>query len=322
MLKYLEFRVSNLYHKMRLDKALSLMYTHISRTKIQQLIKNNNVTLNAHLANDSSTLINTDDLISLKLDLQEVVDITAKDIEIDILYEDGDLIIVNKPTGLTVHPGAAHYNDTLVNALMQHSDELSNIGGIVRPGIVHRLDRNTSGLMVVAKNNKSHVNLSHQIQNRSFARKYYALIWGKINSQGCINFPIARSKHNRKKMAVRHIKGRNATTHYKLLKYFYNDLFSLVECRLETGRTHQIRVHMEYIKHSIVGDSVYRGSATTYLPKLSSSISDLLNLYTEQLLHAFYIEFQHPSSGKIMEFFQDIPKKFADLLKFLESFDI
>jgi len=227
------------------------------------------------------------------------VDVQAQDIPLDILYEDEDIIVINKPQGMVVHPAAGNYNSTLVNALLHHCRDLSGINGEMRPGIVHRIDKDTSGVLVVAKNDHSHVNLAQQIKDKTAVRKYIALVEGDIKEDaGTIDAPIGRHPVYRKKMAVVP-GGRRAVTHFKVLERFGR--YTLIEARLETGRTHQIRVHMAYIGHPVVGDPVYGYKRQSF------------NL-NGQLLHAQCLGFKHPRTGRYMEFCAPLPDYFTDVI--------
>ena len=228
-----------------------------------------------------------------------------ENIPLDIVYEDNDLLVVNKPRGMVVHPATGNYTGTLVNALMYHcGDRLSSINGIIRPGIVHRIDKDTSGLLIVAKNDFAHNILAEQIKEHSFTRKYQAVVIGNVKDDtGTVNAPIGRHQTDRKKMAVTLKNARNAVTHYKVIAR-YNG-YTHVELTLETGRTHQIRVHMAYIGHPVAGDPVYSGKK--YLTKLNG-----------QCLHAYYISFTHPRTNEILAFSAPLPEYFTDFLKSIQ----
>lgn len=303
-------------HNQRLDKAISNLCTDSSRSQIQKAIKNQQTFLNSQIISNLSTRVKENDVIELTITEEVPENIKPTNIPLDIVFEDQDMLVINKSADMTVHPGAGTEQDTLVNALLFYSQNLSDIGGEIRPGIVHRLDKNTSGLMVVAKNNKAHIALAEQIESRQLERKYKALVWGMIKQpQGIINFPTGRNRLDRKKMSVvKNINnGKEAITHYEVIKILQGGLFSLVECKLETGRTHQIRVHMSHIGHSIVGDQTYGNNAR----KIASSpeyLKDILIKMEHQALHSFYISFNHPISGKRLEFFQDLPDRFTKLL--------
>ena len=283
----------------RLDKFLSDNIDGISRSYAAKLITDGMVCINGKNA-EKKYKIKGGELIEVDVPEPENIEVLPEDIPLDIVYEDKDLIVVNKPQGMVVHPAAGNYNGTLVNALMYHcGDELSAINGVIRPGIVHRIDKDTAGLLVVAKNNEAHLKLSEQLKERKAVRKYWALVNGNIKEDsGTVNKPIARSSSDRKKMAIVP-GGREAVTHYNVLERFGQ--YTLVECILETGRTHQIRVHMASINHSLVGDKTY------------GIKKEKFNL-TGQLLFAKTIGFVHPGTGEFMQFEADIPDYFNEVL--------
>ena len=286
----------------RLDKALSAL-TDISRSRIAGLIEDGLVEVDDNVVKITKYKVNKDQYISYSLPELKDADIKAENIPLKIVYEDDDVIIVDKPKGMVVHPAAGHYSGTLVNALMYHcGDTLSGINGEMRPGIVHRIDRDTTGLLIVCKNDNAHINISDQLSVHSIKRIYYCIVYGNFkNSEGTVDAPIFRHPVDRKKMAIDKTKGRLAVTHYKVLYNFKNN-FSLIECRLETGRTHQIRVHMSSISHPLLGDSVYGREKQPYDTD-------------GQVLHAAVIGFVHPKSGKYMEFVSPLPDYFAGLCK-------
>ena len=304
----------------RLDKALSLLCHESTRSQIQNAIKNKKTILNEQIISNLSSRVKENDVVEVNIIEEVQENIEAADIPLDIVYEDMDLIVINKSSNMTVHPGAGNHNNTLVNALLYHSRNLSDIGGEIRPGIVHRLDKTTSGLMVVAKNNKAHVHLAEQIESRNLIRKYKALVWGMIKqTEGTIDIPIGRSSSDRKRMTtLKNGGGKSAITHYKVIEIIHGGLFSLVECKLETGRTHQIRVHMSHIGHSIVGDQTY-GNNSRKIRGCPENIKKELLKIDHQALHSFYISFDHPTSKKRMEFVQDIPQDYQHLLSFIHK---
>ena len=283
------------YQSLRLDKFISLK-TNLSRTRVLSLIKKGFLTPSQDA--DSKVYMGQKfDLIIPKA--QEALPVAEK-MDLDILYEDADLIVLNKPAGMVVHPGAGNFSGTLVNALLAHcGDSLSGIGGVRRPGIVHRIDKETSGVLVIAKNDLAHQRLSEQFSLHSIHRIYYAIVYGFAPSSGTIQGYIGRSPNNRQKMAVVSDGGKYAITHFRLIKPLFNGKASLVECRLETGRTHQIRVHMTSIKHPLVGDKTY-GSA----PK---GTIELLRLFPRQALHAAELGFVHPRTGEQIILKTDLP---------------
>ena len=285
--------------KVRIDNYLSDKLD-ISRSKVQKLIKDGNVLVNGQSVNVSYK-VKIGDVIKYSLDLNEETDITPEDIPIDIVYEDDDLLVINKASGMVVHPAPGHYTGTLVNALLYRFN--LNSGEANRPGIVHRLDKDTSGLMLVAKNEFIHEKLSEMIGKKDVERKYLAIVDGLIkHDTGTIDAPIGRDVNNRQKMAVTDVNGKDSITHFKVLERFDNNTF--IECILETGRTHQIRVHMNYIGYPINNDPLYgRGKATEF----------------GQMLHSYSIKFNHPRTGKELSFRVDPPKEFMDKLNELRG---
>ncbi|MGC0371981.1 MAG: hypothetical protein DGJ47_000684 [Rickettsiaceae bacterium] len=315
MPKY-SYTIPEFLNKQRLDKAIAELCGDLSRSQIQKIIKNQQLTVNNQIISDFSLKVKESDEIAFEVEEEAPEHIVPKQMDLDIVYEDDDVIVINKPIGLTVHPGAGNKNNTLVNGLLYHSKNLSDVGGEIRPGIVHRLDKDTSGLMVVAKNNQAHAHLSEQIKTRELQRRYKALIWGTMKPfEGSVDMPIGRCTRDRMKMTVTKT-GREAITHYKTLEILHNGLFSLLECRLETGRTHQIRVHMSHNRHSIVGDQTYGNNAR----KIHGSPERLqaeLQSFNHQALHSYYISFIHPTNGQILEFEREIEGSFGKLIEFL-----
>jgi 23S rRNA pseudouridine1911/1915/1917 synthase len=288
----------------RLDTYIADELDEISRTYIQKLIKENLVLVNGKTMK-ARYLVKEGDYIRIELPQPKKLEINAENIPIDIVYEDEDVVIVNKSQGMVVHPAPGNYNGTLVNALLYHIDSLSSINGIIRPGIVHRLDKDTSGLLIIAKNDVSHKILSEELKERKIKRVYIALAHGIIkNDEGTVNAPIGRHSVDRKKMTVTDKNSKEAITHYKVLKRFNN--YTFVELSLETGRTHQIRVHLAHINHPIVGDPVYSKGKNEF------------NLNT-QLLHAKKLGFIHPTKKEYMEFQADSPENFKKVMNILEN---
>lgn len=289
----------------RIDKFLSEELSDVSRSYIQKLIKDGQVTVNGKPVKANYKL-NQEDIIVLDEPELKEPDIVAEDIPLDILYEDSDLLIVNKPKGMVVHPSAGHYSGTLVNALMFHcKDQLSGINGVMRPGIVHRIDMDTTGSLLVCKNDMAHQNLAEQLKVHDIKRVYHAIVHGVLKEdEGTINAPIGRHPIDRKKMSIVAKNGKEAITHYKVLKRFRN--FTYIQCQLETGRTHQIRVHMASIKHPLLGDSVYGPAKCPY--KLQG-----------QTLHAKIIGIKHPRTGEYLEIDAPLPEYFQTLLNKLEN---
>ena len=304
---------------LRVDKALSLYCSGTSRSQIQKAIKHQKLLLNGQIISSLSLRVKKNDTIDLLIEEEVPSGMIPSNIPLDIIYEDNDLIVINKSSSMTVHPGAGDYKDTLVNALLHYTDNLSDEGGEIRPGIVHRLDKNTSGLMVVAKNNITHRELATQIEARTLKRKYKALVWGIIKpSEGIISQPMARSKLDRKKMTTVKSGGKSAITHYKTLEIFKSGMFSLVECTLETGRTHQIRVHLSHIGHSIVGDQTY-GNNKRKILGCPAGLKEVLIKFNHQALHSFYISFIHPINNVLMEFEKEVPVDYNNLLTYLRT---
>lgn len=289
----------------RIDKALNLLIESLSRSFIAKLIKENQVTVNGKTVKSSYSL-KTDDEVVFCLPPSIQPDIQPENIPLDILYEDRDVIIINKPKGMVVHPAAGHYSGTLVNALMYHcGEDLSGINGIMRPGIVHRIDMNTTGSIIVCKNDKAHNCIAEQLKEHSITRKYHAICYGVIkDDEGTINKPIGRHSTDRKKMAVNEKNGKEAITHYKVLKRFQN--YTYIECQLETGRTHQIRVHMSSIGHPLLGDDVYAPGR-----KHPFHLEG-------QTLHAKILGFIHPDSKEYIELDAPLPEYFEKLINILK----
>ena len=280
----------------RIDSYLSNVLD-VSRSKIGKLIKEEKILLNDKKCKASDS-VSDGDKISYEI-VEENIKVEAEDIKLDIVYEDDDVMVVNKPNGMVVHPAVGNKSGTLVNALVNHSNNLSTVNGEFRPGIVHRIDAYTTGLLMIAKNDKAHEFLSKQLQEKTITRKYISLVWGVIpNDTGVIDAPIMRDKSDRKKMAVGSINSKDAITHFKVLERFKDA--TLIELRLETGRTHQIRVHMNYIGHPVVNDPVYGRR------KLIDK--------TGQCLHAKTLGFIHPTTHKYMEFDSELPECFTNIL--------
>ena len=309
------------FNNFRIDKFLQTQLSDLSRTRLQNLIKNKNVKINGSIVKSPSKKIKSEDNIEVNFPPPKEAHIKASNIKLDILYEDNDLIIINKSAGVVVHPGAGNHENTIVNGLLfKYKKNLSNIGGKLRPGIIHRIDKDTSGVIVVAKNDNAHVNLSKQFSEHTIKRKYEALVWGSLKPQsGIINEKIARSERNRQLMAVKKEKGKVAVTNYKTIKIFHNsDLpkISLVECQLETGRTHQIRVHMNFKGSPIVGDKSY-GKSKKKFKKINLIAEKIISDFTRQALHAKSLGFVHPTTKKNVFFESKRPKDFDKLIKTL-----
>jgi len=314
------------WHGYRIDKFLQTQLKEFSRTKMQNLINDGQVKLNNIIIVNSSKKIKEKDQIKVTFPAAKETSIKPSKIPLDILYEDDDIIIINKSPGVVVHPGAGNYDKTIVNGLLfKYKNNLSNIGGKLRPGIVHRIDKDTSGVIVVAKNDNAHVNLSEQFSNHTINRVYEALIWGSLKPQnGKINEKISRSIRNRQLMAVRKEKGKTAITNYKTLKVFQNfnlPKISLIECKLETGRTHQIRVHMNFKGNPILGDKSY-GKSKRKFKKIDFNIEKKINNFNRQALHAKSLGFIHPTTKKEIFFQASRPDDFNKLIRNLEKISI
>ena len=307
----------------RIDKFLQSKITELSRTRLQSLIHDGQVKLNNNIINNPSKKIKEKDEIKINFPAPKKTLIKPNKISLDILYDDNDIIIINKPSGVVVHPGAGNYENTIVNGLLyKYQDELSSIGGKLRPGIVHRIDKDTSGVIVVAKNDNAHINLSQQFSKHTIKRTYEAIIWGSLKPQsGTIQEKISRSVRNRQLMAVRKEKGKIAITNYKTLKIFQNsDLpkISLVECKLKTGRTHQIRVHMSFKGNPILGDKSY-GKSKKKFKKINTEVEKKINNFNRQALHAKSLGFLHPKTRKELFFEARRPEDFDALIKNLKK---
>ncbi|ARF15260.1 MULTISPECIES: RluA family pseudouridine synthase [Sporosarcina] len=298
----LEYEITEELTGSRIDKALATLQPDWSRTQIQQWVKEEHIKVNNSVVKQNYK-VKTDDQVTVEQPAMEEYDVEAENLNLEIVYEDQDVLVVNKPVGMVVHPSAGHVSGTLVNGLMYQVTDLSGINGIMRPGIVHRIDKDTSGLLMVAKNDKAHVSLVNQLVAKSVNRVYTALVHGHIpHDNGTIDAPIGRDKRDRQRMAVVD-EGKNAVTHFKVLERF--GAYTLVECRLETGRTHQIRVHMKYIGYPLVGDPKYGQRKTID--------------FGGQVLHAGTIGFDHPTTDEYMEFTAPLPENFQQLLNELRS---
>lgn len=297
------FQITEEMEDERIDKCISALIDSLSRSFIQKMIKDERVTVNGK-PEKGSYRVKDGDEIAFELPESVEPDIEPENIPLDILYEDKDVIVVNKPKGMVVHPAAGHYSGTLVNALMYHcGDELSGINGVMRPGIVHRIDMDTTGSLIVCKNDKAHNCIAEQLKEHSVTRKYHAICFGVLKEDsGVINQPIGRHPTERKKMAVSERNGKHAVTHYRVLKRF--EKYTYIECELETGRTHQIRVHMASIGHPLLGDEVYSNRKTPF--KLEG-----------QTLHAKILGFVHPTSNEYVEVDAPLPEYFEHLLEIL-----
>lgn len=293
----MKFKIEDEKDLIRLDKFL-IDKLKISRSKLQQMVKQNLVLVNDKDVKNSYVL-KINDVVKVIGELSIKTDVLPEKMDLNIVYEDDDLMVINKPSGLVVHPAAGHFTGTLVNGLLYYTSNLSHENGELRPGIVHRIDKDTSGLLIVAKNDMAHENLAKQLKCKTLSRKYIALVNGRINHDtGTIDAPIGRDTYDRKKMMVTDVNSKEAITNFKVLDRYKNT--SLIECELKTGRTHQIRVHMNYIGHPIINDPVYGPNKKTTL--------------FGQMLHAKEISFIHPKTGKKMTFKCDVPDEFNEIL--------
>lgn len=301
MYKYI---VKNESQGKRLDKYVTEQNTEITRTAVQRLIDEKNILVNGK-EQKASYKVNENDVVEVEIPEPKKIEIKAEDIPIEVIYEDSDIIVVNKPKGMVVHPGNGNVDGTLVNAIMAKCEgSLSGIGGEIRPGIVHRIDKDTSGLLIVAKNDKAHVNLSEQIKEHKVKKTYIALVRGVVKEdEATIDMPIGRSKTDRKKMAVCK-DGKNAVTHIKVLKRWEH--YTLLQVNIETGRTHQIRVHLSYIGYPIIGDYTYSNGKNEFG-------------VVGQCLHAQKLEFKHPTTNKIMELEAPLPEYFQEIIQKLDN---
>mgnify|MGYP000013855688 FL=1 len=289
-----------------MDAVLSELIADLSRSHIQGLFDIGAVSINGEQTDSKKYKARAGDVVDVTVPEPETLKIEAQDIPLNIVFEDDDVLVIDKPVGMVVHPAIGNHDGTVVNAVMYHcGDSLSSINGVIRPGIVHRIDKDTSGLLIIAKNDKSHISLSRQLYEHSIVRKYCALVQDNLKEDfGTVDEPIGRDPKNRLKRRVRGINAKSAVTHYRVMERFGE--YTFIECRLETGRTHQIRVHMAYIKHPLVGDPLYGSRKQDF------------NV-TGQLLHAGVIGFIHPASGEYMEFHSDVREEFADVLNRLRG---
>lgn len=285
----------------RLDVVLSLIIEEASRSHLQKLIDIERVLVNGEACTSKKYRVKAGDAVRVTVPEPARPNITPEDIPIDIIYEDEDVLVVDKPKGMVVHPAAGNYTGTLVNALLYHCKTLSSINGVIRPGIVHRIDKNTSGLLMIAKNDMAHRSLAEQLASHTITRAYRAVVYNNFKEdEGTVDAPIGRDPKNRMKMAVTSLNSREAVTHYKVLQRFGS--YTYIEARLETGRTHQIRVHMAHINHPLLGDAAYG-------PKKKA-----LGVET-QMLHAKLLGFYHPKTGEYMEFDSPLPPEFVNVIK-------
>ena len=323
MKKKINLIVEDAYKNLRVDVFINKKENKISRTRIKNLILDKKLKLNNQIIIDPSKKVSYGDTLELIIPEPKIASLTPYKYKLDIIYEDEDLIVINKPAGIVMHPGAGNFDKTIVNALINYDKKsLSNIGDELRPGIVHRIDKNTSGLIVVAKNNETHENLSIQFSKHSITRVYRLLIWGKVKpSKGKIETFITRSSKNRQMMEVSRTKGKKAITNYKTIEIFENEYtptLSLLECKLETGRTHQIRVHMNFMGNSIVGDDKYKKKFKK-IKNINATLEKKLINLKRQFLHAQTIGFIHPKKNKEMIFNSILPQELEIILKMLRN---
>lgn len=306
MMEHYNIEADETWTGQRIDKVLAGYFEEISRSFLQKLFEDGYVLANQKQVKPSYK-VESGDILDIRIPDPVNIEILPENIPLDIVYEDADIVVVNKPKGMVVHPSPGHYSGTLVNGLMYHCKEsLSTINGVLRPGIVHRIDMDTTGLLVVCKNDHAHKAISEQLSVHSITRKYEAIVFDNIlEDHGTISEPIGRHPQDRKKMAINYKNGRNAVTHYQVRKRFHNR-YTMVECELETGRTHQIRVHMASIHHPILGDTVYGPKKQPF------SLQG-------QTLHAGVLGFIHPTTGNYVEFHADLPTYFKNLITKLEQ---
>ena len=323
MKKSINFIISDNDHKKRIDIILVKNLVNYSRNRVQNFIKTNNLKINNSVVSDPSKKTNHGDKINLNIPEENQISLKPYDYNLDIIYEDNDLIVLNKEAGISIHPGPGNYENTVVNALIhRNGKKLSDVGDKFRPGIVHRLDKNTSGLVLIAKNNFSHDFLAKQFKDHSIERVYFAIVWGKLRpGEGKINTLITRSSQNRKLMEVGITKGKKAITNYKTIETFEGQAFptfSLVECKLETGRTHQIRVHLTNKGNPILGDKQYKKKFKK-LKNIDKDLEDHIKNLDRQLLHAKSISFNHPKNNKRLNYTSTLPDSFSYFLKKLRN---
>ena len=324
--KIFNFNVPVKHDKERIDRFLQLQFEKTSRTKLQSLIRDGHVNLNSSIIRETAKKVKNNDKIEIVFPELKKISIKANKIPLNIIYEDDDVIIINKSPGVVVHPGAGNYEKTIVNGLLfRYQNKLSNLGGKLRPGIVHRIDKDTSGIIVVAKNDFAHAHLAEQFSSHTIKRTYEALVWGSLKPQkGKINEKISRSSRNRQLMEVKKEKGKKAITNYKTLKIFQNlylPKISHIECELETGRTHQIRVYMNFKGNPILADKSY-GKNKKKFKKIDKDIEKKINNFNRQALHAKTLGFIHPKTTKEIFFKAERPKDFDLLIKSLKKASI
>tara|TARA_B100000902_G_scaffold375441_1_gene405435 strand:+ start:2651 stop:3643 length:993 start_codon:yes stop_codon:yes gene_type:complete len=318
-----EFQISLNDEKKRIDVFLNKKLKDLSRSYIKNLILSGQLKINETVIKSPSYKVKLNDFVSLNIFQKPVQNLVPFDFKLNIVFEDDDIIVIDKPAGISMHPGAGNYDKTIVNALINYNkNSLSNVGDGLRPGIVHRIDKNTSGLVVIAKNNNAHENLSNQFSKHTIERVYQLLVWGKIRpSKGRIETLITRSSKNRQLMEASNTKGKKAITNYKTIEIFENKnvpTLSLLECKLETGRTHQIRVHMTYLGNNIVGDDKYKKKIKK-IKNINPLLEDKLLNLKRQFLHAKTIGFTHPKKNEEMIFSSILPQDLDIILKMLRN---
>ncbi len=323
MKKKINLIVKNNEKNIRVDVFIKKRESDLSRTRIKNLILDKKLEINNKILTDPSKKISSGDKVNLIIPEPKKASLKPYKFKLDIVYEDEDLIVINKPAGIIMHPGAGNFDNTIVNALINYDkNSLSNIGDELRPGIVHRIDKNTSGLVVVAKNNQAHEHLSKQFNKHSIKRIYQLLIWGKIRpSKGKVETLITRSSKNRQMMEVSNTKGKKAITNYETLQIFDNDrtpTLSLLNCKLETGRTHQLRVHMNYLGNSIVGDDKYKKKFKK-IKNIDPTLKEKLINLNRQFLHAKILGFIHPKKKEEMIFNSILPQELEIILEILRN---
>ena len=322
MKNFINLIVEKLNNNPRVDQFIADKEHTLSRTRIKNLIINSKLKINKKIIKDPSKRIFVGDILMLEIPEPKKISLKPYKYKLDIIFEDEDLLVINKSAGIAIHPGAGNYDNTIVNALINYNKKLSNISDELRPGIVHRLDKDTSGLILIAKNNQSHENLSNQFNQHTIKRIYQTLIWGKLRPQkGKIETFIKRSSKNRQLMEVSYSKGKKAITNYETLNVFESKnvpTFSLVECKLETGRTHQIRVHMAFKGNNILGDKKYK-KRFKKIKNIDFDLEKTLINLDRQFLHAKSIGFTHPRTGKDIEFASNLPKDLELVLKKLKN---
>ncbi|MBI4726178.1 RluA family pseudouridine synthase [candidate division TA06 bacterium] len=322
-LQIINVTVSSAQSRVRLDRYLSCQGMNHSRNQLQKFIESGRVLVDGKLKTPGY-LVKPGDRIEIKKDRLAAPrrELLAEDIALDVVYEDQDLLVINKPAGMVVHPAAGNRRGTMVNALLHHAQNLSRVGGRERPGILHRLDKGTSGLLLAAKTDQVHTLLARQLEARKIVRRYRAVVWGILGEpEGTISAPIGRSAFDRKKMGVTSLRGRQAVTHYRVLREY--KIASLVEIKLETGRTHQIRVHLQHLGHPVLGDPDYGGRARSLFSRFASAnaglAQELLDAIGRQALHAAALGFVHPATSKYMEFKAPLPGDMEEVIRLLEK---